>query len=87
LESQKAMVDYVVQKAGALAFQAKQAEALIESLREERELTSRVKTAFARLREDGEAKPQEPNVDHARDNVQDQDQDQDHDHDHDQPQQ
>ncbi len=71
LESQKAMVDYVVQKAGALAFQAKQAEALIESLREERELTNRVKTAFARLREDGEVKPQEPNVDHDHDQQQD----------------
>jgi hypothetical protein len=78
LESQKAMVDYVVQKAGALAFQTKQAEALIESLREERELTSRVKTAFARLREDGEVGAGEPSpaVDQDHDDDLDQEQEQ-----------
>jgi chromosome segregation ATPase len=72
LESQKAMVDYVVKKAGALTFQAKQAEALIDALREERELTNRVQTAFARLREDGSGAGQES--DHDSDHDQDQEQ-------------
>jgi chromosome segregation ATPase len=42
LEGQKSLVDFVLEKAGALTFQAKQAEALIETLREERELTNRM---------------------------------------------
>jgi len=52
LEGQKALVDYVVEKAGALTFQVKQAEALIDTLRDEREITNRVRSALEKLRED-----------------------------------
>jgi chromosome segregation protein len=52
LESQKTLVEYVVEKAGALTFQVKHAEALIDTLREERELTGRMKSAFDRLVDD-----------------------------------
>jgi chromosome segregation ATPase len=76
LESQKAMVDYVVKKAGALTFQTKQAEALIDALREERELTNRVQTAFARLRDDGNGKGQESDYGSDHDQGQEQEQEQ-----------
>jgi len=39
-----------------LAFHAKQAEALIATLREEREITDRVRAAVAQLRGEGIAK-------------------------------
>ncbi len=45
----------MVEKAGALTFQVKQAEALIDTLREERELTTRVRSAFEKLRDGDEA--------------------------------
>ncbi len=54
MEKQKSLIDHVVEKAGALTFQVKQAEALIDTLREERELTDRVRSAFKRLRDDGD---------------------------------
>jgi DNA repair exonuclease SbcCD ATPase subunit len=50
LLSQKAQIDFVLEKAAALALQARQAEALIETLREERRLTDRVHSAISELR-------------------------------------
>jgi chromosome segregation ATPase len=51
LHGQKAFLDHVIEKAGSLTFQAKQAEALIDTLREERELTNRVRAAVADMRD------------------------------------
>ncbi len=45
LQGQKALVDHVVEKAGTLSYQAKQAEALIDMLREERTIATRVRAA------------------------------------------
>lgn len=56
LQGQKALVDHVVEKAGSLTFQTKHAEALIDRLREEREITSRVRSAVEELRR-GDEKP------------------------------
>ncbi|HWA57721.1 MAG TPA: hypothetical protein VG692_10730 [Gemmatimonadales bacterium] len=50
LLSQKAQIDFVLEKAAALTLQARQAEALIDTLREERRLTDRVHTAISDLR-------------------------------------
>ena len=52
LESQRAIVQQVVEQAGVLEFQSKQAEALIETLRQERDLASRMSTAFAEARKE-----------------------------------
>jgi len=55
LQGQKVIVDQAVEKAGALRFLLKQAEAMIEGLREERDMTARVKVAVSALeREDAE---------------------------------
>lgn len=51
LQGQKAIVDQAVERAGSLRFLLKQAEAMIEMLREEREVTARVRTAVALVRE------------------------------------
>ncbi len=56
LHGQKAFMDQVIEQAGSLAFHAKQAEALIATLREEREITDRVRAAVAQLRGEGVAK-------------------------------
>jgi hypothetical protein len=45
LRGQKVIVDQAVEKAGALRFLLKQAETAIEDLREERDMTARVKAA------------------------------------------
>ena len=45
LQGQKAIVDQAVEKAGSLRILLKQAEAMIEGLREEREITSRIRAA------------------------------------------
>ena len=50
LVSQKTELDFVLEKAAALALQARQAEALIDTLREERRLTDRVHSAISDLR-------------------------------------
>lgn len=51
LQSQKSLVDHVVEKTGALNFQVRQAEGLIEALRDEREIiSSRVRSAAADLK-------------------------------------
>lgn len=52
LQGQKAMLDHVVDKAGALTFQLKQAEALIQTIREERDLTNKVRAAVSEVRDD-----------------------------------
>ncbi|MBW3536021.1 MAG: hypothetical protein KY453_12550, partial [Gemmatimonadetes bacterium] len=55
VRSQKAMVDAVLDKASQLSFQAKEAEALIGALREERDLASRVMEAVREVQEDKRA--------------------------------
>ncbi len=55
LHGQKAFLDQVVEKAGALEFHAKQAEALINTLREERDITDRVRAAVAQMRQENVA--------------------------------
>jgi DNA repair exonuclease SbcCD ATPase subunit len=47
LQGQQALVDQAVEKAGALRFLLKQAEAMVEGLREEREMITRVRQAMA----------------------------------------
>ena len=51
LASQKAVIDHVIATSGKLTFEAKEAEGLIEALREERELTQGVHDAVKKLRE------------------------------------
>ena len=50
LREQKVLVEHVLEKAGELTFQAKEAEALIVTLREEREITSRIHAALQELK-------------------------------------
>ena len=52
LHGQKALMDQVVEQAGSLQFHAKQAEVLIGTLREERELTDKVRAAVTQLRKE-----------------------------------
>jgi hypothetical protein len=47
IQGQKVIVDHAVEKAGSLQFLLRQAEATIEGLREERDLTARVRAAAA----------------------------------------
>jgi len=54
LTAQKAVVDHAMESAGALGFQMKQAEALIASLRRERDLACDLKAASAALSEEDE---------------------------------
>ena len=53
--SQKAVVDAVLEKAGQLSFQVKEAEALIAALREERDLAARVREALQEVRAESKA--------------------------------
>ena len=55
VRSQKAVVDAVLEKAGQLAFQSKEAEALITALREERDVSGRVLEAVRDVRGQGGA--------------------------------
>jgi chromosome segregation ATPase len=50
LQAQRTVVDHVIERAGALAFQIKQAEALVEVLRRERTLAADLKAAIASVR-------------------------------------
>jgi hypothetical protein len=64
LHGQKAFLDQVVEKAGALSVLNKHAEAIIQTLREERSITGRVRAAVEQTRrEDGgtaeETQPQD----------------------------
>src|SRR3989441_91599 len=56
LHGQKALMDQVIAQAGSLEFHTKQAEALIATLREEREITDTVRAAVAQLRQEKPAK-------------------------------
>lgn len=56
LRSQQAVLEHLVEKGGQLAFQVKEAEALIVALKEERELASRVHDALNDVRDD-DARP------------------------------
>jgi len=55
LQGQKAIVEQAVEKAGSLRFLLKQADARIESLRDERKMTADVREAIAVVRDDEEA--------------------------------
>ena len=55
LQGQKAIVEQAVEKAGSLRFLLKQAEATIESLRDERKMTADVREAIAIVRDDEDA--------------------------------
>ncbi len=54
LQAQRTVVDHAVESAGALAFQMKQAEALITALRRERTLACELKAAIAAVAEEDE---------------------------------
>jgi DNA repair exonuclease SbcCD ATPase subunit len=54
LQAQRTLVDHVIERAGALSFQIKQAEALVETLKRERTLACELKAAVAAVREDDE---------------------------------
>jgi len=56
LETQRAVVEQVVSQAGALEFQSKQAEALLETLRNERDLATRIHSAIGEARKQREVK-------------------------------
>ena len=60
LQAQRTVVDHAVESAGALAFQMKQAEALIGALRRERTLACELKAAIASAVEDDEPGMDEP---------------------------
>ena len=47
LQAQKVLVDQAVEKAGSLRFLLKQAEAMVEGMREERDMATRVRLAMA----------------------------------------
>ncbi|MGH7724349.1 MAG: hypothetical protein ACREOU_02850 [Candidatus Eiseniibacteriota bacterium] len=55
LQGQKVLVDQAVEKAGSLRFLLKQAEGMIEGLREERDMTALMHAAVAAVREEDEA--------------------------------
>lgn len=55
LHGQKAIVEQAVEKAGSLRFLLKQADARIESLRDERQMTTEVREAIAIVRDEEEA--------------------------------
>jgi chromosome segregation ATPase len=54
LQAQRTLVDHVIDRAGALSFQIKQAEALVELLKRERTLACELKAAVAAVKEEDE---------------------------------
>jgi chromosome segregation ATPase len=54
LQAQRTLVDHVIDRAGALSFQIKQAEALVETLKRERTLACDLKAAVGAVREEDE---------------------------------
>jgi chromosome segregation protein len=54
LQAQRTLVDHVIDRAGALSFQIKQAEALVETLKRERTLACELKAAVEAVREEDE---------------------------------
>ncbi len=59
LQGQKVLVDHAVEKAGSLRFLLKQAEAMVEEMREEREMVTRVRLAMASVPGDDTAQDEE----------------------------
>jgi chromosome segregation ATPase len=55
LHAQRAVLDQALERAGSLALQMKQAESVIEALREERTMADRVRAAVVALREEDQA--------------------------------
>ena len=55
LASQRAVVDRVLATSGKLSFEAREAEALIKVLREERELTQEIYDAVKEIRQDDDS--------------------------------
>ena len=55
LRGQQTLVDHAIEKASQLQYQAKEAEAIITVLREERELASRIHDAVQELRQEDKA--------------------------------
>jgi len=55
LRGQQTLVDHAIEKASQLQYQAKEAEAIITALREERELASRIHDAVQELRQEDKA--------------------------------
>ena len=54
LQAQRAVVEHVIERSGALTFQIKQAEALVEMMRRERTMACDVSAAVASLRDEDE---------------------------------
>jgi chromosome segregation ATPase len=54
LQAQRAVVEHVIERSGALTFQIKQAEALVETMRRERTLACEVSAAVAAVRDEDE---------------------------------
>ena len=57
LQAQRAVVEHVIERSGALAFQIKQAEAIVETMRRERTLACEVSAAVAAVRDADEDEP------------------------------
>ena len=55
LQAQRAVVEHVIERSGALTFQIKQAEAVVEKLRRERTMACDVSAAVASMRDAEEA--------------------------------
>jgi DNA repair protein SbcC/Rad50 len=55
LQSQKVVVDQAIEKAGSLEFLLRQADSTIRSLREERDMSTRLRAATAAADDDGDA--------------------------------
>jgi hypothetical protein len=55
LLSQKAQVDYFLEQANTLSLEAKQAESLLTTLREERRMADRIRGALSDLKRQDEA--------------------------------
>jgi len=64
LQGQKAIVDQAIEKAGSLRFLLKQAEAMIDGLRDERKMTADVRGAVSIVRD--EPDDEEGRAAHAR---------------------
>jgi chromosome segregation ATPase len=58
LQAQRAVVEHVIERSGALTYQIKQAEALVETMRRERTLACEVSAAVAAVRDEDEQDPQ-----------------------------
>ena len=52
LRGQKVVVDHVIETTGKLAYEAKEAEGLIATLRQEREITQRIHEALKEMRDE-----------------------------------